>query len=433
MSPRTWRSSCWAFFAWPAHVRRCARSRPARRARRRAHVRRRPRPASTPPSSTRSTRPARKATFFVIGRKAEAHPDLVREIIRGATRSACTRTRTTASSRCARARVTQGPRARDRGPRVDHGRTAGALPPPIGHTNPIIARVADELGLTIVGWSVSANDGSEGASADGVLARVRRGLRDGAIVLLHDAAERGRTGPGGGASARRARVLEAVHVVPASCGRLSSFRDQSARGGPGRTARPPCKPRRAPIVPPADSTRPRHTASPRPVPAPTSFVVTKGSNRRSRIAAAMPGPVSSTSMRTRLLPRRRARGRRAGSRLPGASGDRRSRVHDEVQQHLGETLRRQRDGRHRVLCLERRVDRLNVFCVPRARRRPRRRRATEAGATGMAIGQGPRAARSRADRGEQRGCAPSRASSAPGSRAASRAAGRRRGRGLPCP
>ena len=51
--------------------------------------------------------------------------------------------------------------------------------------------MAEDLGLVTSGWSVSAHDGIAGASADRVVARVRRGLRDGAIVLMHDASERG--------------------------------------------------------------------------------------------------------------------------------------------------------------------------------------------------------------------------------------------------
>lgn len=62
--------------------------------------------------------------------------------------------------------------------------------PPIGHTNPTIARVAEELGLTMVGFSVRAYDGRAGAIPEVVVNRVVRGLADGAIVLLHDAAER---------------------------------------------------------------------------------------------------------------------------------------------------------------------------------------------------------------------------------------------------
>ncbi|MGZ3420073.1 MAG: polysaccharide deacetylase family protein, partial [Polyangiales bacterium] len=62
--------------------------------------------------------------------------------------------------------------------------------PPIGHTNPTIARVAEELGLTIVGFSVRGYDGTSRARADRVRHRVISGLSDGAIVLLHDGAER---------------------------------------------------------------------------------------------------------------------------------------------------------------------------------------------------------------------------------------------------
>ena len=42
----------------------------------------------------------------------------------------------------------------------------------------------------MVAWSVRALDGVPSADPERVLARVERGLRDGAIVLLHDAAER---------------------------------------------------------------------------------------------------------------------------------------------------------------------------------------------------------------------------------------------------
>ncbi len=64
------------------------------------------------------------------------------------------------------------------------------LRPPVLHTNPIIAEVAEELGLRIVAFSVRGYDGLARADADRVEARVLRGLDDGAIALMHDAAER---------------------------------------------------------------------------------------------------------------------------------------------------------------------------------------------------------------------------------------------------
>jgi peptidoglycan/xylan/chitin deacetylase (PgdA/CDA1 family) len=82
--------------------------------------------------------------------------------------------------------------------------------PPIGHTNPIIARAADALGLSVVGWTIGARDGVASARVDDVVARVRRDLRDGAIVLLHDSPEHGDREP----AALRAlpAILDALHA-----------------------------------------------------------------------------------------------------------------------------------------------------------------------------------------------------------------------------
>jgi peptidoglycan/xylan/chitin deacetylase (PgdA/CDA1 family) len=91
--------------------------------------------------------------------------------------------------------------------------------PPIGHTNPIIARVAEELGLLVVGFSVRALDGVRSASAQNVVRRVTSGLTDGAIVLMHDASEREDFSPAGPDAlppileAMRARSLEGVTVL----------------------------------------------------------------------------------------------------------------------------------------------------------------------------------------------------------------------------
>ena len=77
------------------------------------------------------------------------------------------------------------------------GKTPLLFRPPIGHTNPTIARVADRLDLTMVGWSVRARDGLARTKPEDVLARISRGLEDGAIVLLHDAPEHGTRKPAG--------------------------------------------------------------------------------------------------------------------------------------------------------------------------------------------------------------------------------------------
>jgi peptidoglycan-N-acetylglucosamine deacetylase len=139
-----------------------------------------------------------KATFFVIGRKAEAHRDVVEEIVRrghdvGVHGFEHDRFFSLRGSARVRTDLERAIRV------IENitGKTPLWFRPPIGHTNPTIARIADQLDLTVIGWSVGARDGIRRTKPDDVVARVARGLEDGAIVLLHDAAERDTHKPAG--------------------------------------------------------------------------------------------------------------------------------------------------------------------------------------------------------------------------------------------
>jgi peptidoglycan/xylan/chitin deacetylase (PgdA/CDA1 family) len=139
-----------------------------------------------------------KATFFVIGMKAEANAELLHEIARrghaiGVHGFDHDRFMTLRSAR----RVRKDLRRALKTIETITGKRPEVFRPPIGHTNPTIARVADELDLTIVGWSVRGRDGLARTKPADVVSRVRPGLRDGAIVMLHDAAERGERRPAG--------------------------------------------------------------------------------------------------------------------------------------------------------------------------------------------------------------------------------------------
>ncbi len=179
-----------------------------------------PDPESTPAVLATLDAAGAKATFFVIARKAEEHANLVRQMLeRGHTVGlhSYAHDRLFALRSAARVRADL-----QRGLRVLE-RITGARPhlfrPPIGHTNPAIARAAEELDLVVVGWTVSGRDGVAGTDASLVTRRIRRGLRDGAIVLLHDAAEKGGRVPAGVQALPE--VLAAIHearldVVPLS-------------------------------------------------------------------------------------------------------------------------------------------------------------------------------------------------------------------------
>jgi len=131
------------------------------------------------------------ATFFVLGAKAAKYPELVREIhaagheigVHGhehdrlyALRSARSVTRDLEHARRAVEAAVDV--------RVELFR------PPVGFVGPGVACGAAYAGLTLVGFSARARDGLAGAQSDAVLARVTSALEPGAIIVLHDAAER---------------------------------------------------------------------------------------------------------------------------------------------------------------------------------------------------------------------------------------------------
>ena len=86
---------------------------------------------------------------------------------------------------------------------------------PVGHISPAMGRIIKELGLITVGWSVRGVDGWAGAKPDVVATRISAKLRDGAIVLLHDAAERGDFTP--------ASLQALPAILDAACARNLSF------------------------------------------------------------------------------------------------------------------------------------------------------------------------------------------------------------------
>jgi peptidoglycan/xylan/chitin deacetylase (PgdA/CDA1 family) len=131
------------------------------------------------------------ATFFLIGRKVEKHADVVREIVArghdvGVHGFAHDRLFSLRGPRRVRRDLERAVRAVE----AVTKRRPVLFRPPVGHTNPTIARIAEQLGLTVVGWSAAGYDGIARARPLRVAARVAKNLDDGVIVLLHDAAER---------------------------------------------------------------------------------------------------------------------------------------------------------------------------------------------------------------------------------------------------
>jgi peptidoglycan/xylan/chitin deacetylase (PgdA/CDA1 family) len=131
-----------------------------------------------------------RATFFVLGEKARQHAEILREIV------AAGHTLGVHGDDHDRVLACKHPDAivadLERALRAIEaatGRRPTLFRPPIGHVSPRTARAARRLGLTLVGWSTRSRDGRASTTAQQATRRVIAGLRPGAIILMHDAAE----------------------------------------------------------------------------------------------------------------------------------------------------------------------------------------------------------------------------------------------------
>ncbi|MDP9033284.1 MAG: polysaccharide deacetylase family protein [Myxococcota bacterium] len=174
------------------------------------------------------------ATFFLVGRKVEEHPDVVRAILDeghslGVHSYEHDRLFALRGARRVRRDLERGIASIEA--------VAGLRPrlfrPPVGLTNPIIARVADDLDLAVVGWTIRGHDGWAFARTEKVVARICRGLRHRAIVLLHDAPERGDREP----AAVRAlpAIIDAIAAGGFSVVPLTEWFKLNQSGGDGST------------------------------------------------------------------------------------------------------------------------------------------------------------------------------------------------------
>jgi len=133
-----------------------------------------------------------RATFFVIGRRAEAARGLARQIVREGHGLANHSFAHRPATPFLRPRVLAAELAQAE---ALLGALRGEAPAgpwfraPVGIVSPRVAEAARLAGLELVGWTASARDGTRRMTVDRALARLRPCLRPGAILVLHDGVE----------------------------------------------------------------------------------------------------------------------------------------------------------------------------------------------------------------------------------------------------
>ncbi len=169
-----------------------------------------PSPKTTPRVLAELAQSGTRATFFVVGRKALAHPELVREIVAAGHEVGLhgfehDRLFSLRSS----ARV-----ANDIRRTQDVIEAAGVPRPtlfraPVGFVSHFTVHGARKAGVVLVGCSARALDGFRSASPEKVAVHLARALKPGALLAMHDAAERDDYEPA--SLAALPRVLAALH------------------------------------------------------------------------------------------------------------------------------------------------------------------------------------------------------------------------------
>jgi len=148
------------------------------------------------PQTTRAilsilARGGHRATFFVAHSKVEQHPQVVRDIIaEGHTLGIRGDSPAWGYAWRSPAAVLRDIRRAQDSVHAACGIRPRLFRPPIGVVSPRTAKGAEKAGTPIVLWSATAGD-VDRVRPQTVVRRVRRGLKDAAIVRLRDALERG--------------------------------------------------------------------------------------------------------------------------------------------------------------------------------------------------------------------------------------------------
>ncbi len=146
-----------------------------------------PHPENTPKMLDLLGRFGVRATFFVVGERVRAHPQLARAILKGGhTLGNHSATHPAAlfwslPSRAARREIEQG---------VASIREVTGISPawfraPVGMANYFVHRIIGQRKMRLIGWSARGFD-SVARDASTVVEKILRDIRPGAIVLLHD-------------------------------------------------------------------------------------------------------------------------------------------------------------------------------------------------------------------------------------------------------
>lgn len=145
-----------------------------------------PDPVATPKLMKVLNRHGIKAAFFPIGTKVKDHPEIIKQIDQQGHILGNHSYRHAWWTNFMVGGALEREIGRAQGAiEAAIGKVPAYFRPPMGLTNPHLKRGLRKHGLSVIGWDVRAYD--TGASSEKVIKRVLKKIRNGSIILLHDA------------------------------------------------------------------------------------------------------------------------------------------------------------------------------------------------------------------------------------------------------
>jgi peptidoglycan-N-acetylglucosamine deacetylase len=126
------------------------------------------------------------SAFFCIGRNISAHPKLAARIVReGHLLANHTDSHSNATNFFGIEKLTSEMTRTQSAARDAAGVTPAFFRPPMGLSNPRVFKAATAVGLKVIGWTARGFD-TQCSSPQRIVRRILRGVKPGAIILLHD-------------------------------------------------------------------------------------------------------------------------------------------------------------------------------------------------------------------------------------------------------
>jgi len=131
-----------------------------------------------------------KATFFLIGEKADVNRNIVKQIVaNGHQIGNHSYYHKNTFPLLSLKRMKEELYLTQKVLKEITGKENGVFRPPFGVTNPTIAKAVKSLGLNVIGWNIRSFDTKGSLPKEKILSRVLKEMNPGDIILLHETSE----------------------------------------------------------------------------------------------------------------------------------------------------------------------------------------------------------------------------------------------------